>query len=119
MKGVAAQDGASLVEQLVAIALIGLVLVTLLYGLSGALLGVGVVDERSTAANLATSALEVVKRSPFITDTLTYTPAIVVPQGYRVQVTASTITAGLQLITASVYHNERLLWQLEGYKVNR
>lgn len=119
MNGAAAQDGASLVEQLVAIALIGLLLVILLYGLSGALLGVRVVDEQTTAANLATSALEVVKRGPFITDTLTYTPTISVSEGYRVQVTASTITAGLQLITASVYHNERLLWRLEGYKVNR
>ncbi len=113
------EQGASLIEQLIAIALMGVVLVTLLYALSGGTLGVGVVGERVTASRLATTALESVRQIGYVTDTLSYTPALPVPPGYVVQVSASTVVTGLQLITATVYHNGRLIWDIENYKVNR
>ncbi len=113
------EQGASLIEQLIAIALMGVVLVSLLYALSGGTLGVGVVDERVTSSRLATTALESVRQIGYVTDTLSYTPALPVPPGYVVQVSASTLVTGLQLITATVYHNNRPIWRQATSRLHR
>lgn len=119
MAGRAGEAGVSLVEQLIAVALMGLLAVALLYGLSGGTLGVGVVDEQVTAVNLASSALEMVKRTAYVTGTTAYTPALDAPTGFTVLVTASPVLTGLQWITATVYHNGRLVNQVSDYKTNR
>jgi type II secretory pathway pseudopilin PulG len=119
----AGEKGVSLVEQLVALALIGVLLVTLLYALSGGTLAVGMVDDQVLAGNLATSALEAVKDSRFVTVTMlvspAYTPTLAMPAGYTVTVAASPVVTGLQWVTATVAHNGRLVLQLADFKANR
>jgi len=114
-----AECGFSLVEQLIAVALVAILLLALLNGLSGGTLGVGVVDEQVTASNLGTSALEAVKRSTYVTGTVAYTPTLMLPTGYSVSVSASTVITGLQWVTATVYHNGRQVTQIADYKANR
>jgi type II secretory pathway pseudopilin PulG len=119
MAGPAGESGVSLVEQLIAVALLGVLAVALLYGLSGGTLGVGVVDEQVNVANLAGSALESVKRGSYVTGTTTYSPTLSTPGGYAVTVAASQVITGLQWITATVYHNGRAVGQISDYKANR
>ncbi len=83
------QRGLSLVEQLISLALLGILVVTLLYALSGGTVAVGVVDEQVTSLNLATSALESVRGMAYVTGTAAYTPALNVPPGYEVTVASS------------------------------
>jgi type II secretory pathway pseudopilin PulG len=124
--GIGADErGVSLVEQLIALALLGVLVVTLLYGLSGATVAVGVVDEQVTSLNLATSALESVRGMSYVTGTSVYTPSLVVPPGYGVSVgssaflSASTVITGLQWLTATVTHNGRMAVQISDLKANR
>jgi type II secretory pathway pseudopilin PulG len=119
------ERGLSLVEQLIALALLGILVVTLLYALSGATVAVGVVDEQVTSLNLATSALESVRVMSYVTGTSFYTPTLLVPAGYGVSVassaflSASTVITGLQWLTATVTHNGRVAVQISDLKANR
>lgn len=119
MSGPADESGFSLVEQLIAVALLGILAVALLYGLSGGTLGVGVVDEQVNASNIASSALEAVKQGAYVTATSAYSPTIAAPAGYAVVVDVSPVVTGLQWITATVYHNGRMVKQISDYKSNR
>ena len=118
-RAAAGESGLSFVEQLITVALIAIIGVALLYGLSGGTLGVGVVDEQVAASNAATSALEAVKRTSFVTGTASYSPAVALPQGYQVSIAASTVVTGLQWVTATVTHNGRTVVQVADYKTNR
>jgi type II secretory pathway pseudopilin PulG len=113
------ESGISLVEQLIAVALLGVLAISLLYGLSSGTLGVGVVDEQVNAANLAGSALEAVKRGAYVTGTVAYTPTLLLSADFQVTVVASPVITGLQWITATVYHNGRMVKQISDYKANR
>jgi type II secretory pathway pseudopilin PulG len=124
------ERGLSLVEQLIALALLGILVITLLYALSGATVAVGVVDEQVTALNLATSALESARVMPYVivtstTPTVVYTPSLVVPAGYGVSVASSvflsgsTPITGLQWLTATVTHNGRVAVQISDLKADR
>ena len=119
------ERGVSLVEQLISLALLGILVVTLLYALSGGMVAVGVVDEQVTTLNLATSALEAVRGMPYVTGTLAYAPALIAPPGYAVSVassaflSASTVITGIQWLTATVTHNGRVAVQLSDLKANR
>ena len=79
----------------------------------------GVVDEQVTATNAATSALEAVKRTAYVTGTMSYTPMVSVPAGYEVSVAVSPVVTGLQWVTATVTHNGRVVTQIADYKGNR
>ena len=111
----------SLVEQLISLALLGILVVTLLYALSGATVAVGVVDEQVTSLNLATSALESVRVMSYTTS-VPYTPTLVVPPGYGVSVASSvflsgsTVITGIQWLTATVTHNGRETMQISDLK---
>jgi prepilin-type N-terminal cleavage/methylation domain-containing protein len=119
------ERGMSLVEQLIALALLGILVVTLLYALSGATVAVGVVDEQVTSLNLATSALESVRGLAYVTGTTTYVPSLAVPPGYSVTVassaflSATTVITGIQWVTATVTHNGRVAVQISDLKANR
>ncbi len=119
------ERGLSLVEQLISLALLGVLVVTLLYALSGGTVAVGVVDEQTTALNLATSALESVRGMTYVTGTVAYTPSLAVPPGYEVSVassaflSASTVVTGIQWLTATVTHNGRVAMEISDLKANR
>jgi Tfp pilus assembly protein PilV len=108
------QGGASLVSQLVALAIISITLSVLVAALytsgSGALL----VRQRVSAQNLARQHMEEIKaadypQAPYVAQT---------PQGYMVDVEVYGIEDGLQRITVRVSSKSsgQLLCTLEGYK---
>jgi type II secretory pathway pseudopilin PulG len=59
------ERGSTLIGQLLALALIGIALVTFVTGLSTSSLGVRVVEQRVSAENLARTQMELVKAAPY------------------------------------------------------
>jgi len=142
------EKGFTLIEVIIAMALLAIVAVAILSGLSTGSRAIFVADERATAESLARSQMEYVKK-------LSYTKApnggeaiyanakISVPSGYEVKSinraggedvstniigvpwdsAASpppvTTDAGLQRIKLVIYHHGKSLLTLEDYKVNR
>ena len=119
----AEERGESLVEILVAVAIMAIVLTIFLSALSTGTLSVGVVHERVTAENIARSQLEHAKHSDFISGTNYYTPTEISDShpGYAAVISATTIYTytGLQLITVTVSHNSEPIFTIENYKVDR
>lgn len=110
------ERGDSLVEILVAVAIIAIVLTAFLSALSTGSLGVSVVHERVTAENIARSQLEYVKKTGF---TDHYTPTAISHAGYSATISATTIITDLQLITVTVSHNGKSVFTIGDYKANR
>ncbi len=136
MKSTAFVDerGQSLVETLVAVAIIAIVLTTFLAALSTATWGVATVRERVTAVNLARAQLECIQDHPYIVgaDPISYATTCTVTQSssYPVSLTISywisstfTITPtdddGMQWITVTVFHNSESIFTIGNYKVKR
>jgi len=65
MRLVSSQKGTTLIEVLIAIALLGLIAVPFLTALSTSSRGVIIADERTTAESLVRSEMEYVKNSPY------------------------------------------------------
>ncbi|HUV56564.1 MAG TPA: prepilin-type N-terminal cleavage/methylation domain-containing protein [Dehalococcoidales bacterium] len=138
--------GFTLIEVLLAIALLGLIATALITGLATSAKGLLLADEREAAKNLAESQMEKVKEQPYIYYSvlghdvyLSYdTP------GYSVNCTAVPIDPtnkdpetnklkvfeidedgvfvqdlGLQLITVMIKHNDKEVITIEGYKADR
>ena len=130
------QKGQSLIEVLIALAILGIVAVTFLIALTTSSTAVIIADERTTAESLARSELEYVKNSPYNpSDTPTYSidPTINIT-GYSLEITAmpldpvtyseATVDTGLQKITVRVYHSDTpnpddLVLTTSNYKVRR
>lgn len=133
----ARQAGASLVGELVALFIVGLVLVALLSGLSTSSAGVAAMRQRVTAENLARRQMETIKAAPYrINPTAQPYPLAPVPEGYTVTVavrywltptftTTVPVTEtdqGLQEMTVSVFTwraPDRPTLVLQGYKGKR
>ncbi len=114
------ETGQSLVEELVAVAIVSLGLVILIAALSTGSMGVRTTNDRVTAENLARSQLELIKDTAYSPDPTAY-PTVTPVQGYAVTVEVEVPYIGLQVVTVTVSlsgSGEDLL-QLEGYKVDR
>jgi prepilin-type N-terminal cleavage/methylation domain-containing protein len=121
------EKGFSLIEVVIAIALLGIIGVAFLGGLSTASRVLFIADERETAKNLAESQMEYAKGLPWSTSS--YTPATPLPSeyaGYTVEIYGDTITSrddgNIQKIRVIVSHQGRPIIMaanstLEGYKV--
>lgn len=126
------QSGLTLVEVLVALAILAAVAVIFLLGLSTASRATVVSQERVTADSLAKSQMEYVKSSPYddVNNPPLYgiDPNLLIPEGYGVSVTAEHLDPdndgtddddGLQKITVTITRNGETIFTLESYKVNR
>ena len=104
-------------EAVIAVAILGVVGVGFLVGLSASFLGTGTVDEQATSDRLAQSQMENVMSQPYASG---YTPSVSTPQGYSLDVAATSLYDGnLQKIEVTVYREGNAEFRLEGYKVNR
>lgn len=113
MKG---EAGSSILEVLVALALLGILGTSVVMGLGTVSIVTGSTDERETAKNLAETQLEYVKGEAFAAS---YTPATIPPEyaGYTAAITAATLQdSNIQKVTVTVRHQGIMITTLEGYK---
>ncbi len=120
------ERGFSLIETLIAIALLGIIGVAFLSGLSTASKVLFITDERETAKNLAESQMENVKDQVYeYDDPQSYeqpdTPSTDYPD-YTISINADPLHPaddGIQKITVVIKHHGKEVITLEGYKVDR
>ena len=116
-----AEEGFTLVEALVSVAILTMALMMFLLGLSTGVLSSAQSDRLSSAHELARSQMEYTKELPYQAAPAIY--ATVTPTaGYSVTANASSIALGdaeIQLITVAVAKDGVTVYSLEGYKVDR
>jgi type II secretory pathway pseudopilin PulG len=115
------ERGVTMVEALVAVAILASALVVFLGGLSTGSLATTQADNLSTAHELARSQMEATKGAAYNPPPYTY-PSVGAPATYSVSAVASSISgtdAGIELITVEVTRDGTTVFTLEGYKVNR
>jgi Tfp pilus assembly protein PilV len=116
------QDGVGLVETLVAVAILGVTLVTLLAAISTGSIGVATTEERVTAENLARSQLEYTKSQAYLAAPTPYA-TVTPPFGYTVSVENTSIpeatNSSVQKITVTVERDGDTLMIVEDFKVDR
>lgn len=117
------EQGFTLVEALVSVAILTAALVVFIAGLSTGVLSSGHSDRLSTAHELARSQMEYVKELPFQPSPATYA-TVTPPAGYTVSAAASDVPGGvgdasIQLVTVQVAKDGAPVFTLEGYRVDR
>jgi type II secretory pathway pseudopilin PulG len=115
------ERGVTLVESIVAIALLGGGVLTLVLTMSGGALAVRENDQQAIAQGLARTQMEYVKNYPYNPGATTY-PAVSVPDGYGIAVGVTVVPGGdadIQKITANVTRDGAVIMTTEDYKVNR
>lgn len=133
------ERGTSLVEVLVAVAIMAIVLSAFLAALSTGVITVGVVHERVTAENLARAQLECIQKHPYISGALpiSYTNVCTVTTStlpsYLADITGISYwytatssfssdpahDSGMQWITVTISHNGEQVLTIGDYKVRR
>ena len=119
------KEGITFLETVIALAVLGVVSVSFLNGLTTASKSVFITDEHSTAESLAESQMEWVKNSVYSYNA-TYSTAPI-PDGkdffqYSANVLASPLHTpddGIQKITVIIKRSGNNVFSLEGYKVDR
>jgi len=117
------EKGFSLIEVLISLAILGMIAVAFLSALATNSRATLIIDERTTAKNLAASQMEYVKSKNY---TALYPPAAIPNDkdyvGYSANITAEPLhdpDDGIQKITVKIKHDDKVVTTLEGYKVNR
>jgi len=119
-------SGFTLIEVLIALALVGIIAIAFLSALSTASIALITADERATAESLARSQMEYVKdnnKNPYdFTDPQSYEQDNVestIHPGYFISVSAEPLHSpddGLQKITVTVSRDDKEVITLEDYK---
>jgi Tfp pilus assembly protein PilV len=115
------EEGFTLVEALISVAILTMALVVFLAGLSTGVLSTSHSDRLSTAHELARSQMEYTKAQTFDPIPAAY-PTVTAPTGYGISVGASAIAEGdaaIQLITVDVSKDGTVVFTLQGYKADR
>jgi prepilin-type N-terminal cleavage/methylation domain-containing protein len=117
------QRGISLVETLVAVAILGVIAVVFINGLTTAYKAGQINDEQTTAESIAQSQMEWVRNASYEEEATAYSQAPLPDDSdyvnYTVVITAEPLHSpddGLQKITVTVSHLGKQIIQLESYK---
>jgi len=118
------ETGVTLIETLVALALLGIIAVVFLSGLATAAKATFIADEQATAESLARSQIEYVKSQDYIdyTDPEHEDYLTVTPLGSSYSIDPPTITSidvGIQKITVTIERDGESVLTLDAYKVDR
>ena len=120
------ESGVTFIETVVALAILGVIAVAFLNGLTTTSKSAFIADEQTTAESLAQSQIEWVKNASYSYNATTYSPAPI-PSGkdylnYSALITAEPLRDpddGIQKITVTVKRSDKGVIKLEGYKVDR
>lgn len=115
------EKGMTLVESLVAIAMLGGGVLTLVLAMSSGALALQENDQESIAQGLARTQLEYVKNYTYDPGATSY-PAVSAPEGYSIVVGVTAVpgtNSNIQKITANVIRDGVIIMTAEDYKVNR
>jgi prepilin-type N-terminal cleavage/methylation domain-containing protein len=128
MKG---EKGFSFIEVVIALAVLGIIAVGFLGGLTTASKGLMIADERETANNLAEAQIEHIKRQAYdiINNPPQYSLVAGFPSSYSIDQPLAvrldrdgdgdtSTDEGIQKITVTVRHGDKEVLTLEDYKVN-
>ncbi len=117
------QAGLTLIETVVAIAIIAAITVVFLGGLVVSSKGTLTADEQATAESVARFQMEWVQELAYINNATQYSPADLDEfndyDGYSANITVQPLHSpddGIQKITIAVYHNGESVMSIEGYK---
>jgi type II secretory pathway pseudopilin PulG len=115
------ESGMSLVEALVAIAILGGGVLTMILAMSGGALAVQENDQEVVAQSLARTELEYIKNYAYSPGATTY-PAISAPAGYGISAGVSAVPGGnanIQKVTVNITRDGTVIMTVVDYKVNR
>ncbi len=118
------EKGFTLIEVIIAVALLGVIAIAFLGALGTASLAMFIADERATAESLARSQMEYIKSQPY-SDNVTYDEIDLDDfPGYEVGLLTTPLDDGIQKITITISHLGKTITTsgnitLEGYKVDR
>ena len=116
------QRGSSLLEVLVALAILGTIAVVFLSAISSAQVGAAKIEERAVAEHLARNQIEDIRSSPYCCDN-PYLVTVSPPSEYTViintiDVSPSEYLDSLQKVVVLICRGERVILELETYKAN-
>jgi type II secretory pathway pseudopilin PulG len=115
------QSGMSLLEALVSIALLGGIILVMVFAMSGGILSVGENAEEVTAQELARSQMEYIKSCAYAPGATTY-PIVDLPADYTISVGVESVpetNEDIQKVTANISRGGELIMTVTDYKVNR
>ncbi len=120
------ESGVTLLETVVALAILGTIAVTFLGGLVTTSRAAFTVDERATAESLAQSQMEWAQNADYVYSATEYSPAPIPSSkdyiDYAAAIAAEPLDspdAGIQKITVTVNRSGEQVFILESYKVQR
>lgn len=120
------EKGLTLLETVVALAVLGLVAIAILTALATGVKATTIAREQALAESLARSEMEYVKQAPYVPGALTYPiDASIVPAAEGWDIPGAVVEpvpgrdSSIQKITITVWHNERSILSLADYKGNR
>jgi len=117
------QRGLGLVESLVAVAILGIAVVSFVMALSTGTVAVREGNQQVVAQSLVRTQLEYVKGYPYDPEATTY-PKVDTPEGYTISVEVGSIpeadgNTDIQKITVTISLGDENILTVEDYKVNR
>jgi Tfp pilus assembly protein PilV len=112
------ENGVTLVEAVIAIAILGGALLTMIFSVSGGALAVQENGQEVITQNLARTQMEYIKNAPYAAEY----DAVSTPDGYDVEVSVSAVPGGnanIQKITVNITLDGAVVMTVSDYKVNR
>ncbi len=120
------ESGITLLETVIAVAILGTIAVTFLSGVATSSKGVYTADEQATAESLARSQMEWAKNASYSYNATSYSTAPILTTkdyiNYSANITAEPLHElddGIQKITVTITRYGEAVYRLEGYKVDR